>query len=503
MHPAGEGPLATPPQRRRVVLWITPADADYLQALDREGIEVVAALHNDGLRIEPPLQAAFPQILWFTIHDLFHGHAPWAVAGTDHAPAGWIDDASFRQYALCVQRLGFFPCSPVMDVVSGGSIAPSDLEDWARVHLDAALRLLESVSADEVWFDVPPHIGVDNMLALAANRSGRTCLVFEQIRFAPKFRCRRITGAGGDGGEVTSGLAWKPWIGGTAPPDLSYMRENVGRPWNEGVPERAGFLLRALAGGDWSALSARACLAARKRRWWWLMRLLEQFDPDTRLWASARWQQRRRHDRESRRRERVRSPEDLGNFVYFPLHLEPEANVHVTGGRYRNQLDAVVDLHRALPEGWSIALKENPKQTWMHRGPPFLARLAELPRVHFVDDAISSARLIAKARLVATITGTAGYETLLAGKSCLHFGEPWYAGLPGAIRFEPGLDLEDLSGQVVSREALDQGVNAMLGELGDGLVHPRFAATFHRDYNVAGLFAEAARSMALISAALR
>ena len=30
------------------------------------------------------------------------------------------------------------------------------------------------------------------------------------------------------------------------------------------------------------------------------------------------------------------------------------------------------------------------------------------------------------------ITGTAGYEALLAGKPCLYFGEPWYGDLLGA-----------------------------------------------------------------------
>ncbi|MFT3755251.1 MAG: hypothetical protein QM769_04790 [Pseudoxanthomonas sp.] len=491
-------PPATRPARR-VVLWIAPINADYLDALRNEGIKVVAALHNNGIQAVSPLQSVYPDIFWFTVHDLFLGCPRLSAHSQMQAPAAWIDDASYRQYALCVQRVGFHPGSQVMEVLSGGIAAASDLEDWARVHLNHALRLLHAVSADEIWFDTTPHIGVDNMLALAAARTGRPCLVVEQIRFAPKFSCRRI---GETRDSLTQALAWKPWTAGAGQPDLSYMRENVGRPWHQGLGERLGSLLRGLA-GDWPALSTRAYLGARKRRAWWPMYLLEWLDPHTRVWAAARLRLRRRFDRERKRREHVRTVEALGDFVYFPLHLEPEANVHATGGRYRNQLDAIVDLHQSLPPGWSIVLKENPKQTWMHRGPPFVERLKELPSVRFADEAMPSRELIAHSRLVATITGTAGYESLLAGKPCLYFGEPWYAGLPGVIGFEPGLDLVELSAGRVARDALDAAVNARLSGLADGLAHPRFAGAYMASHDIADLYAQTARSMVAIGAHLQ
>ncbi len=491
-----EAAPALPPVRLRVVLWIAPINAAYLDALRQEGIEVVAALHNDGLRIVPPLQDSRPDICWFTVHDLFHGNRRLSGPGQAQAPAAWIDDASFRQYALCMQRVGFHPGSEVMEALSGGIAAASDIEDWARLHLNHGLRLLEAVAADEVWFDVNPHLGVDNMLALAAIRSGRECRVIEQVRFAPKFSC---TGLGQARERGTRGLEWKPWTAGASEPDISYMRENVGRAWNRGLGERLRFLWRSLARGGWAGFSTRVYLGARKRRQWWLMYLLEQLDPRSRLWAAARLQQRRRYAAASRRRPKVAQMAELGDFVYFPLHLEPEANVHVAGGGYRNQLDAIVDLHQALPPGWSIALKENPKQTWMHRGEAFDARLAELPRVRWVEDRMPSAGLIAQARVVATITGTAGYEALRAGKPCVYFGRPWYAGLPGAIRFEPGLDLEEISHRQVPRAALDEAVNLYLGGLADGLAHPRFAGHYEQTDQVGDLYREAARSLARIS----
>ncbi len=488
------------PAGRRVLLWNAAVSADYLDALRHAGFHVVAALHNDGIKTLPPEQSAYPDLFWFSINDLFHGCQKLSEFDHIHAPSCWIDDTTYRAYALCAQRMGVHPCSNVRETISGGIVAASDLEDWARVHLNHALRLLEAVSVDEIWFGMPPHLGVDNMLALAAARTGRPSLLIEQIRFAPKFSCRRIDGVQH---ELVKGLSWMPWTTGTRQPDLSYMHENVGRPWYRGIGERVGFMLRNLGGADWPTISTRAYQGARKRRLWWLMYLLELLDSRTRVWAEARFRLRHRFDKASRHRPRIGEFHALGSFVYFPLHLEPEANTHASGGRYRNQLDAIVDLHRVLPEGWTIALKENPKQTWLHRGPPFVERLKELPHVHFVDDAMPSHELIDRAVLVATITGTAGYEALLAGKPCLYFGEPWYGDLLGATRFDPALDLVKLSTLRVPREALDEAVNALLSGLADGLAIPRLAGTFEASCDIAELYMQMARSMALISARLR
>lgn len=151
-----EAAPALPPVRLRVVLWIAPINAAYLDALRQEGIEVVAALHNDGLRIVPPLQDSRPDICWFTVHDLFHGNRRLSGPGQAQAPAAWIDDASFRQYALCMQRVGFHPGSEVMEALSGGIAAASDIEDWARLHLNHGLahrrgRLPPQRSGPECW----------------------------------------------------------------------------------------------------------------------------------------------------------------------------------------------------------------------------------------------------------------------------------------------------------------------------------------------------------------
>lgn len=58
-----------------------------------------------------------------------------------------------------------------------------------------------------------------------------------------------------------------------------------------------------------------------------------------------------------------------GNFVYFPLHLQPEMATLPLGGRFNDQILAVECLRSLLSPDWNIIIKENPHQTCYQRGP--------------------------------------------------------------------------------------------------------------------------------------
>ena len=118
--------------------------------------------------------------------------------------------------------------------------------------------------------------------------------------------------------------------------------------------------------------------------------------------------------------------------------------------------------------------------------------------MNFVSAASPSDRLIAGARVVATITGTAGYEALLAGKPSIYFGDAWYEGLPGTTQFSPELNLEAVACQQIDRGELDAACNAVLSPLADGLAYPGYASTYDQ-----ALAEQTADSLSAISAALR
>ena len=130
-------------------------------------------------------------------------------------------------------------------------------------------------------------------------------------------------------------------------------------------------------------------------------------------------------------------------FVYFPLHLQPEATTMPLGGVFADQLIAMETLARAVPPHWTIAVKENPKQRLKHRTPEFYERLREIPRVRLVDGNTSTFDLICESSAVATITGNAGWEALFAGKPVFTFGEAFFKHAPGVIAVDELTEIEE------------------------------------------------------------
>ncbi|HIC79989.1 MAG TPA: hypothetical protein EYH07_19435 [Kiloniellaceae bacterium] len=132
----------------------------------------------------------------------------------------------------------------------------------------------------------------------------------------------------------------------------------------------------------------------------------------------------------------ISQPDLSANYIYFPLHLQPERSTSPAGGFFDDQLLAAEILAASLPEGWELYIKEHPSQFWHpraikqsdFRSESFYERLAALPNTRLIAFEHDSHQLIEDAALIATITGTAGWETIMRGKPCLAFGEPWYRG---------------------------------------------------------------------------
>ena len=129
-------------------------------------------------------------------------------------------------------------------------------------------------------------------------------------------------------------------------------------------------------------------------------------------------------------------------FVYFPLHLQPEATTSPMGGVFVEQGLAVETLARALPPGWKVVVKENPAQRYAKRDRGFYQHLGSIPQVHLVHRDAPTFDLIERSEAVATITGTAGWEALFLGKPSIVFGRAFYRDAPGAIAVE---DAESLA----------------------------------------------------------
>ena len=147
-------------------------------------------------------------------------------------------------------------------------------------------------------------------------------------------------------------------------------------------------------------------------------------------------------------------------YVYFPLHLQPEMTTDTLGGYYRDQLLAIEQLVRILPEGWMIYVKENPKQLFWMREKYFFKRLSSLPQVRYVSRSVDTYRLMEHAQLVATITGTAGWEAISGGKPVIVFGHTWYKNFPGVFTFSDDLDVASAAGYRIVHRDVEAALSA-------------------------------------------
>lgn len=120
-------------------------------------------------------------------------------------------------------------------------------------------------------------------------------------------------------------------------------------------------------------------------------------------------------------------------YVFFPLHLEPELSLLWLARFDADQIAVVRRVAQSLPVGMKLVVKEHPQMVAL-RPRRFYRELKKIPNVVLVRPEISSFSLIARAALVATITGTAGWEATLFGKPVITFGNIFYNALPSVVR---------------------------------------------------------------------
>ena len=157
-------------------------------------------------------------------------------------------------------------------------------------------------------------------------------------------------------------------------------------------------------------------------------------------------------------------------YVYFPLAMQPEMTTSAIGGNYRDQVLAIEELSRILPQDVKIFVKENPKQGAYARGPLFFHRLARIRSVCFLPSYANTDELLQKSLFVATITGTVGWEALYSGKKVLIFGHAWYKNLSGTIQFYKGITFKEIHEKIIDRNQLGSGFSNLMEISHEGII---------------------------------
>ena len=122
-------------------------------------------------------------------------------------------------------------------------------------------------------------------------------------------------------------------------------------------------------------------------------------------------------------------------FVYFPLHLQPEATTIVCAQKYEKQLYFIDNLVKSLPADTVLYVKEHYSFLGI-RPNSFYEQFKQYPNVVLIDPWEDSLKLIDKSECVATLTGTAGQEAMLLRHPVFMSGDIVYTGAPGVMHIE-------------------------------------------------------------------
>lgn len=120
------------------------------------------------------------------------------------------------------------------------------------------------------------------------------------------------------------------------------------------------------------------------------------------------------------------------DYVFFPLHTEPEVSLLVYSKPYLNQIEVLRNIAYSLPAGMILVVKEHPAARGK-RPLSYYKKIEEIFNVRFADPTIDARTFIINSRLVATIASSVGFEAVLLGKPVITFGQTPYEFLPSSM----------------------------------------------------------------------
>lgn len=191
------------------------------------------------------------------------------------------------------------------------------------------------------------------------------------------------------------------------------------------------------------------------------------------------------------------------DFIYYPLHMQPEASSMPLAGIYADQQVVVEALSNALPRGLKLVVKEHPLQfttsdKLSFRSVEFYSRLKSLDNVVLAHQKEPAAPLIRNSLAAVTLTGTTALEALAYRRYCFVLGSSVLARSPNALVPQNQTDLRRqlarLSKNQLPPIAEDDIADflkwiekhSVFGYL-DPDKHPRLEAKFGKEQNVAAV----------------
>jgi hypothetical protein len=159
-----------------------------------------------------------------------------------------------------------------------------------------------------------------------------------------------------------------------------------------------------------------------------------------------------------------KKPDYQKKYVYIPLAFQPEHTTLPMGGVYDDQLLMIDMVSQTLPDGWVIYVKEHlPQwypfhtQAYHYRYKGYYKHIDQKKNVILVPAETNPRELIKHSQTVATVTGTASWESLLSNKPSLVFGSVWYMHCKGIFRISEEEQCKDALQKIEQGYRVEQG----------------------------------------------
>ncbi|WP_438462259.1 capsular polysaccharide export protein, LipB/KpsS family [Marinomonas sp. PE14-40] len=121
-----------------------------------------------------------------------------------------------------------------------------------------------------------------------------------------------------------------------------------------------------------------------------------------------------------------------GDFVFFPMHSEPEIALSVYGIDHQNQIETIRRVAQSIPIHWKVIVKEHPRSV-SYRSEGYYNALLNIPNVYFAPAKNKPYHWILKAKIITVISGFVGIEASILGKPVIVLGDVNFSLLPPSM----------------------------------------------------------------------
>jgi len=148
------------------------------------------------------------------------------------------------------------------------------------------------------------------------------------------------------------------------------------------------------------------------------------------------------------------------NYIYFAMHLTPERTTQPEAEVFEDHLLAIEILAKSVPKDWLIYVKENPGQASRkinfingkgYRDISDYKDFTRHPNVRLIRQNIKSSELIQKAKIVSSLRGSVGWESLAQGKGCITFGNAFYSACRSAYRVSSVAECKEVIKEILTK----------------------------------------------------